>query len=260
MQNRYVGDVGDFGKYGLLRALCLPAKRDLGSELSLGVVWYLVPNESHNADGKHTRYLEDTYKKKEFFRRCDPELYDKLKTIVQRDERDITKIREYEVLPKKSVFYEELLTFDDKPLQERIDFRRRWVNEAIEKTNVCNIIFVDPDNGLEVSSVKMHEKKGAKYTFFNELTKYIPRNQSLVIYQHLSRKGAAEIQIRERLTQINDELQPPGEIFVLRYRRGTARVFFVIPSKKDKDIISMRIEYFLSSPWSKHFSRGTSSY
>src|SRR5829696_4979011 len=49
MQDRYVGDVGDFGKYGLLRTL--------GAGLSLGVVWYLVPNESHNADGKHTSYL-----------------------------------------------------------------------------------------------------------------------------------------------------------------------------------------------------------
>src|ERR1700684_4163658 len=40
MQDRYVGDVGDFGKFGLLRALCgeshpLPLK--------LGVVWYRFP-------------------------------------------------------------------------------------------------------------------------------------------------------------------------------------------------------------------------
>lgn len=39
MQDRYVGDIGDFGKYGLLRALC-------AHDLSLGVVWYLVPDES----------------------------------------------------------------------------------------------------------------------------------------------------------------------------------------------------------------------
>ena len=38
MQDRYVGDIGDFGKYGLLRALC-------GRDLYLGVVWYLIPDE-----------------------------------------------------------------------------------------------------------------------------------------------------------------------------------------------------------------------
>ena len=43
MQNRYTGDIGDFAKYGLLRALC-PGHR-------LGVAWYLYPDESHNEDG-----------------------------------------------------------------------------------------------------------------------------------------------------------------------------------------------------------------
>ena len=44
VQDRYVGDVGDFGKYGLLRALC-------GGDLTLGVVWYLYPDEEANNDG-----------------------------------------------------------------------------------------------------------------------------------------------------------------------------------------------------------------
>lgn len=45
MQNRYVGDVGDFGKYHLLKALC---RGDDGkAALSLGVVWYLVPDENN---------------------------------------------------------------------------------------------------------------------------------------------------------------------------------------------------------------------
>lgn len=54
MQNRYTGDVGDFGTYGLLRALAAPAG---ARPMRLGVVWHLVPDESHNADGKHVGYL-----------------------------------------------------------------------------------------------------------------------------------------------------------------------------------------------------------
>ena len=38
MQNRYTGDIGDFGKLGLLRQL-----RQTG--LSIGVNWYLTPDE-----------------------------------------------------------------------------------------------------------------------------------------------------------------------------------------------------------------------
>ena len=40
VQDRYLGDVGDFGKYGLLRALCAvePTWGTLTYDLSLGVI------------------------------------------------------------------------------------------------------------------------------------------------------------------------------------------------------------------------------
>ena len=37
MQDRYVGDIGDFVKYALLRVIT--------GESKLGVAWYLHPNE-----------------------------------------------------------------------------------------------------------------------------------------------------------------------------------------------------------------------
>ena len=39
MQDRYAGDIGDFIKLGLLRALA-------GSDLNLYINWYLTPDES----------------------------------------------------------------------------------------------------------------------------------------------------------------------------------------------------------------------
>ena len=68
LENRYVGDVGDFGKYGLLKALCLPSKVPGGCNLSLGVVWYLVPDESK--DGKLTGYLKDSSNNRRLYRIC----------------------------------------------------------------------------------------------------------------------------------------------------------------------------------------------
>ena len=52
MQNRYSGDLGDFSKLGLLRHLSQTG-------LSIGLNWYLVPDEDHNNDGMHTGYLSD---------------------------------------------------------------------------------------------------------------------------------------------------------------------------------------------------------
>lgn len=52
MQNRYTGDIGDYGKLGLLRVL-------RASGLTIGVNWYLRPDEGHNDDGRHMGYLKD---------------------------------------------------------------------------------------------------------------------------------------------------------------------------------------------------------
>lgn len=64
MQDRYAGDVGDFGKLGLLRKIA-------GSGLTIGVNWYhtFKPEEHDRGDGKHIGYLHDRS-----FRGCDDEL------------------------------------------------------------------------------------------------------------------------------------------------------------------------------------------
>ncbi|MBR3160173.1 MAG: hypothetical protein IKF14_13900 [Atopobiaceae bacterium] len=48
MQNRYTGDIGDFSKLGLLQVLH-------AAGLSIGLNWYLTPDETHNNDGCHTK-------------------------------------------------------------------------------------------------------------------------------------------------------------------------------------------------------------
>jgi hypothetical protein len=45
MQDRYAGDIGDFVKLAILRALA--------PGWHLGVAWWLYPDESHNGDGRH---------------------------------------------------------------------------------------------------------------------------------------------------------------------------------------------------------------
>ena len=67
LQNRNAGDIGDFGKYGLLRSLAR------GTELSLGVCWYLHPDEDQRNDGGHTQYLQQTRDNRIRFRALDPE-------------------------------------------------------------------------------------------------------------------------------------------------------------------------------------------
>lgn len=76
MQNRYAGDIGDFGKLGLLRTL-------YAAGFSVGVNWYLNPNltskELNNKDGKFVDYSQ--------YKNCDEQLYSELKRIISCGQR-----------------------------------------------------------------------------------------------------------------------------------------------------------------------------
>ena len=94
MQNRYVGDLGDFSKLGLLRVL-------QKTGLSIGVNWYLVPDETHNQDGRFIKYLED-----DGYRCCDEALCKELKRIVDSDQRRASELENERIL--KAIYYSDI--------------------------------------------------------------------------------------------------------------------------------------------------------
>src|SRR5439155_16365192 len=96
MQNRYAGDIGDYIKLALLRAIS-PDHR-------LGVLWYLYPDEGHNEDGRHIAYLRDPNR----WRHLDPALFDALPVIVG-GERSVAHIEQARLLPAR---------FHDRPIPD----------------------------------------------------------------------------------------------------------------------------------------------
>lgn len=262
MQNRYVGDLGDFGKYGLLKALCSPPDTTLGRLLSLGIVWYLVPDEGHNEDGKYIGYLVPTAGNQERFRSCDPVLYDVLGRIVSSGRRSVASVSKRNVLPAGTLYYDSLLNFGGlagsgtRVLRQRAELRSSWFEGALESTAPCEVVFIDPDNGFEVK-VGAYQRRGSKYVFFNELVPFLNRGQSLVVYHHMSRRGSSVEQVRERLAQIAERLG--RKAFALLYHRGSARAFFVIPVDEHEEMLRFRAEQLLEGPWARHFEVVTSA-
>ncbi len=259
MQDRYTGDLGDFGKYGLLRALCEPTAGEMGGELSLGVVWYLVPDEQGTDDGKHTRYLCRSPSHDAHFRSCDAALYDRLAAIVRSGSRRVAQIRKRKILPKRTVFYEALLTLEGLPTigpaarEARLARRDAWVRSAHYAVRKCDVVFADPDNGLEVRAKRYH-KRGPKFAYFDELRPYVDKGQSLIIYQHTGHSHSAEQQVEARLLQISEQLQGSPKPFALLYHRGTSRSFLVVPAKRHKNLLTTRAERLLKGPWARHFT------
>ena len=254
MENRYVGDIGDFGKYGLLRALSGSHEAPAASHrLRLGIAWYLFPDESHTADGKFTGYLADEGENHKKFRACDPALYDALRRLVTAAERNVVAVRQSEVLPCSTAYFEPSLSYSlRQPRSSRQATRANWINGALEATSKADVVFVDPDNGIS-ETANPWRKNGPKFVFFDDLRRFAGRGQSLVIYHHLSRQGTHQQQIERWSTSLRENLGLTGAIWPLRYRRGSARVFFVAPQERHESVLETRIRDFLDSPWRAHF-------
>ena len=254
MQNRYVGDIGDFGKYGLLRALTGFQTAQLESQrLRLGVAWYIYPDESHNADGKYTGYLHPTQANRASFRACDPQLYDALKRLVDTGERHVSAVRESRILPNDTAFHEGSLFYPRSMTRaKRQATRDQWLESALEATVNAELVFVDPDNGISATSDPLR-KTGPKFVYTGDLDSFIQRGQSLVIYHHLGRQGTAEQQIERVSEHLRLNMGLPAVPQVVRYRRGTARAYFLIMQPKHRPTLEENLLSFLRSPWQQHF-------
>ncbi len=231
MQDRYAGDVGDFQKLGLLRHLGRAAG------LIIGVNWYRAPDEAHNADGKHTKYLQPSNRWHAALASCDPDLMRELAVVVE-TQRSVQELERSGALPDGPTY--------SAILDARTD-RAAWHRGAVVGLADAAAIFCDPDNGL-CSREKM--PKLYKYALVRELADYAARGQSLVAYQHADRsKGtSAETQAKQRLEQLAAGVSqaPVGAVIA---HRGSCRFFLVSAAESHWDRLSGALDSFAAKWW-----------
>jgi hypothetical protein len=255
MQDRYVGDVGDFGKYGLLRLL---SGLDEEPSLRLGVVWYLYPDEGHNEDGKHVTYLQG---KDGSFRNCDAPLYDQLRNLLLDEtgmmvssRRCLATIETSGLLSATTLFYSQPLAYSNGlPTSARFSLRNEWFANALTATASADLIFVDPDNGIECPSVSLTSSKGPKYVYWADIKAFAARGQSLVIYHHLNRSCSHPQQVEAKLQQLRAQATEGYEAFAVTFKRGTNRTYFILAAPHHKELLRERLTKMKASPWQKHF-------
>lgn len=246
MQNRYVGDVGDFGKYALLRRL---TGLEGEQRLRLGVVWCLFPNEHHNGDGRHIAYLYDKN-----FKALDEPLIETLREIIQSGQRDILSVISRNILDASTIScHQPIIPQNPCTQADRLLWRSAWIERCFELTPHCDLVFFDPDNGLAVNSIPKNHQKAGKYIYWDELALFWKRGHALLVYHHLNRMIPAAQQIRTLMHRISKEFDQ-AEIVPLVFRRGSARVFWLL---HHGDLLGQelqrRAENFLGTGWLRHF-------
>lgn len=222
---------------GLLRALN-------SAGLTIGVNWYLIPNESHNDDGCHTAYLNN-----EQYQACDKQLWSELKRIVGSKQRKISALENGDIL--QATYYSKLLDFSGKTKAERTNLRSEWHKEATVVLNNTDILFVDSDNGLIVPSTE-GTVKASKYVEPQELADYYSQGPSVIYYQHKARRNDTfYIEQHKRLLSCPAFDGTTG--LGLKFVTTSQRYYFFIIHPKHKDIINEQIQQMMNTSWKDHF-------
>jgi hypothetical protein len=125
MQNRYIGDIGDYLKIGILRAL--------SAGYRLGIAWWLYPDEHHNTDGRHIGYLSRPVQ----WRHYDPDLFDALGRIVCAGQRHVGALEAAALLP--GAVFHSAMTPTDYPVTKRRQVRQEWFQAVCQTLHEADL-------------------------------------------------------------------------------------------------------------------------
>jgi hypothetical protein len=169
VKDQYVGDINDYRKYALLRAL------SSGGANRVGVCWMLTPPDG-GMDGGKLAYLQQP----ECHRHVDPELFDILEHAASEpDRRRLATIEDSGAIPGA--------LYQNDPLPDELAGRHTFIGRCAYAFRDVDLIFFDPDNGLEVSSLPKGRRNSSKYLYLDEVAAFYVSGKSLLIYQHFPR-------------------------------------------------------------------------
>ena len=249
MQDKYVADVGDFGKFQLFRYLFNHKESPMYGK-ALAQIWYMHEGEGEeNNDGRHIDYFERV-------RGSDVYLEDSLLSLIMRDKREVTELESLKLLQNATFFYEKI----PSTLEERY----LWLNTALIFSNRVQVVAVAPDNGMALKcnraeqcfdflTLENHYAQKVyshKYIFAEEVSHFyrLPHLEVCIVYQHLNRCFAHNGQIESLLSDLRKEY---FHVIAIKHKPYSPRAFFFLcKSEVIKERISVRLDRF-----AKEFSK-----
>jgi len=167
MKDQYFGDFGDYQKISLLKTL-----RNIGGFKI--VVHWMKAKDDGSSDGKYIGYLSDSTRWLQY----DPEVFSFIKSKIDSGSKRSVIHIEQSPLMKRIKFISDYI-YDDKDRSE--------MHQGIIKDKSCDLVFFDPDNGIEVKSITRKTKY--KYLLWEEIMETYKAGKNLLVYQHFGRQN-----------------------------------------------------------------------
>jgi len=243
MQDRYVADVGDFGKFQLFRYLFEQEESPMSGK-ALSQIWFLHEGEGErNNDGRHIDYFERMMGSDEY-------LEHSLMDLLMRDKREVEELEKLKLLRNARFFYEQV----PKALEDRY----LWLNKALTFSNRSQVVAVAPDNGMALKCNRKEESFDFltlasdytqkvyphKYIFADEISYFyrLPYLEICIVYQHLGRCFSHERQIMTLLESLRREYH---HVLAVKHKPYSPRVFFFLcKSQVIRESLELRLKAF----------------
>lgn len=179
VKHQYVGDINDYRKYALLRALSADGAN------RIGVCWMLTPDDG-GTDGNRRSYAK--------YRHCDPELFDVLTpTLDDRSLRRVSYVEESGIISGAA--------FHTAPLPSVAAERAAYMAECRAKFADADLVFFDPDNGIAPPGTKPGQTT-TLHVSLDEAAAFYAEGKSVLLYQHRPKLQTWEALIASKAEQL----------------------------------------------------------
>lgn len=230
MKHQYFGDVNDYVKYGLLRCMA-------NTGIRIGVCWMLTSGDKR-PDGRKIEYLS----RPDEWEDHDPHLFGHLsKTLAACDGRHVRHIEGPKHIPYARFF--------GAPVPDPRAERTVWFKDMLAALGGSDLLFFDPDNGIEVPSKAIGQKNSSKYIYWKELSESWKHAKSLFVFQHFPRAKRNEY-ISARIEEMASRL-PGSSIIPLR----SSNVLFLLAYRPSYSTHVMRAVDLIEKNWFRHVWR-----
>ena len=134
----------------------------------------LTPDDGR-ADGRFVSYLN----KAKQWRAYDPRLFDSIADSILQGRR-VGHVEERAMLPGAE-FFSGIIP-DDRHSRSSV------IASGFDFLRDSELIFFDPDNGIEIKSLKKGHQGSCKYLYWDEIVESFRSGKSVLIYQHFPRE------------------------------------------------------------------------
>jgi len=199
MRDQYSGDISDFVKFALLRALA--------SNKAVAIWWYYIAGHDGRKDGHHKEWADDPR-----FATLDRELFDVLASFAKGPEhsRTVRGLEELQLLPVGTMFFPS----GDSYLEHQVpsmNERTSWLEFKLRQINECSLVFLDPDNGVHL----VDREPSRKHASLRDVRALLEKGKSIcyITFPHRNAKHEEQLQIKHGILEA---LAPGRQVMTLR--------------------------------------------